>query len=240
MLYFIGLGIDQSPSLNSLKILKECGKIYYEIYTSPIVNESVFSDLSEQLGNSKVENVKREFVEDGRKILEVAKDSSISLLCSGDPMVATTHQELRTRAIKQGIQTRVIHGSSVLSAVGGELGLHSYNFGRTATLTKEPMQYTAYNTVFRNLLTGLHTILLLEWDESNNFFLEPSIAVKSLLEAERDLHGEMLTEDTLLLVVSRMGTEELGIKAIAFKDIGTCDLGQTTSRPSNSWQPALY
>ena len=226
MLYFIGLGLDQSPTLNSLKILKECDKIYYESYTSPIVNERALSDLSEQLGSSRVENVKREFVEDGRNILEVAQDSKIALVCSGDPLVATTHQELRTRAMKQGIQTRVIHGSSVLSAVGGELGLHSYNFGRIVTLTKEPMQYTAYGTVFRNLLTGLHTIMLLEWDESKRYFLEPSLAVKSLLEAEKDLHNEILTEDTLLLVVSRMGTEKIGIKAVSFKEIAPSDLGE--------------
>jgi diphthine synthase len=226
LLYFIGFGLDQSPTLRALKILKECDKIYYESYTSPLVNESVLSDLSAQLGNSKVENVKREFVEDGRKILEVAQDSTISLVCSGDPMVATTHQELRTRAIKQGIQTKVIHGSSVLSAVGGELGLHSYNFGRIVTLTKEPMQYTAYDTVFRNLLTGLHTIMLLEWDESKEFFLEPNLAIKSLLEAEKDLRSEILAEDTLLLVVSRMGTEKMGTVATDFKKISALDLGE--------------
>ena len=105
--------------------------------------------------------------------------------------------------------------------MGGELGLHSYNFGRIVTLTKEPMQYTAYNTVFRNLLQGLHTILLLEWDESSNFFLEPSAVVKSLLEAEKDLNGETLTDDTLLFVVSRMGTENVGTMALSFKEIMT-------------------
>ena len=30
LLYLIGLGLDQSPSLKSLRILKECDKIYYE------------------------------------------------------------------------------------------------------------------------------------------------------------------------------------------------------------------
>ncbi len=216
MLYFIGLGLEQSPSLKSLGILKECDKIYYESYTSPIVNVNVLNELLEQLG-TRVETVKREFVEDGKKILEAAQNSTISLVCSGDPLVATTHQELRTRAIKQGITTRVIHGSSVLSAVGGELGLHSYNFGRIVTMTKEPMQYTAYNTVFRNLLQGLHTVLLLEWDESNSFFLEPSAAVKSLLEAERDLRSNTLTDDTLLFVVSRIGTEKMGTRGRFFQ-----------------------
>jgi diphthine synthase len=226
MLYFIGLGLDQSPSLKSLKVLKACDKIYYESYTSPVVNQSVFDELSEELGVSKVESVKRAFVEDGRNILAGARDSSIALVCSGDPLVATTHQELRTRALKQGIQTKVIHGSSVLSAVGGELGLHSYNFGRIVTMTKEPMQYTAYSTVFRNLLQGLHTILLLEWEESSNFFLEPSLAVKSLLEAEKDLQGEALTDDTLLFVVSRMGTDKVGSRATSLREIAGSDLGE--------------
>ncbi|MGA2875693.1 MAG: DUF357 domain-containing protein, partial [Nitrososphaerales archaeon] len=94
------------------------------------------------------------------------------------------------------------------------------------TLTKEPMQYTAYNTVFRNLLQGLHTVLLLEWDESSNFFLEPSAAVKSLVEAEKDLHGETLTDDTLLFVVSRMGTENVGTRSVYFKEIAASDLGE--------------
>jgi diphthine synthase len=225
MLYFIGLGLDQSPSIRSLRILADCDSIFYESYTSPIINENSLVELRERIGNSKVENVKREFVEDGRSILETAKNSRVSLVCSGDPMVATTHQELRTRAIKQGIETKIIHGSSVLSAVSGELGLHSYNFGRIVTITKEPMQYTAYNTIFRNLLTGLHTIVLLEWDASNNFFLEPKLAAKSLLEAENDLHNQVLTENTLMFVVSRMGTEELGTKAVSFKEIANIDIG---------------
>ena len=107
--------MEQSPSLKSLKIMEDCDKTYYESYTSPIIRENVFGELSQALSDSKVEVVKREFVEDGRVILDAAKDSTIALVCAGDPMVATTHQELRTRAIKLGIQTRVIHGSSIIS-----------------------------------------------------------------------------------------------------------------------------
>ena len=173
--------MEQSPSLSSLDVLKNCDKIYYESATSPVISNDVLGELSRALPDSKIEGVKREFVEDGRTILEAAKESTVALVCSGDPMVATTHQELRTRAIKLGIQTRVIHGSSIIAAVGGELGLHSYNFGRIVTMTREPMQYTAYNTIFRNLLQGLHSTILLEWDESTGFFLEPVRAVKSLL-----------------------------------------------------------
>lgn len=226
MLYFIGLGLEQSPSLKSLKFLKDCDRIYYERYTSPVIDEKVLSDLSEAVARSKIEVVKREFIEDGRDILAAARNSRVALICSGDPMIATTHQELRTRAARSGITTRVIHGSSVISAAGGELGLHSYNFGRMVTMTREPMQYTAYNTLFRNLLLGLHTTVLLEWDESKNFFLQPSQAISSLFDAEKDLRFGIIKDDTLGLIASRLGSDEPCVRALLFREILDSDLGE--------------
>jgi diphthine synthase len=223
MLYFIGLGIDQSPSLKALAELRGCDYVYYESYTSPRLREdslSQFSDLP-----AKVEVVKREFVEDGRKLLENAKKSSVALVCSGDPMIATTHQELRTRAIKEGIESKIIHGSSILCSVSGELGLHSYNFGRVVTITREPMQYTAYNTIYDNLLRGLHTTILLEWDESRNFFLEPRIAIKGLEDAERDLRHEVLDSATFFLVASRLGDDDSKLSGLTLEELKTADLG---------------
>jgi diphthine synthase len=226
LLYFIGLGLEQSPTLKSLDILKGCSEIYYERYTSPTINSNSLSEISSHLSGTRIELVRREFVEDGRKILESAKKKSVALVCSGDPMVATTHQELRTRALKMGIDTSVIHGSSILSAVGGELGLHSYNFGRTVTMTNEPMQYTVYNTLFRNLLQGLHTILLLEWDESKNFFLKPKDAIVSLFDAERDLRNEVIREGTLVLIVSRIGSDKLERNALSLKEACEAEIGE--------------
>jgi diphthine synthase len=223
MLYFVGLGIDQSLSLKSLQELSSCDHVYYESYTSPPINDEVlsqFSDLSE-----KVEVVKREFVEDGRKILEVSKKGIAALVCSGDPMVATTHQELRTRAIKEGIETTIIHGSSILCSVSGELGLHSYNFGRIVTMTKEPMQYTAYNTIYDNLFRGLHTTILLEWDESQNFFLDPKAAIKGLEDAERDLRHEVLDASTFVLVASRLGSKDSSVAGLSLEELKTRNLG---------------
>src|ERR1700722_19337197 len=98
MLYFVGLGIEQSLSLRSLSELRHCEVVYFETYTSPSVNEESISQISVQLDPAKVEVVKREFVEDGRQILEISKRANVALICSGDPMVATTHQELWTRA----------------------------------------------------------------------------------------------------------------------------------------------
>jgi len=225
MLYFIGLGIDQSLSLKSLDFLKTCEYIYYESYTSPKIIEDVLSQFSSVPSNTKVETVKREFVEDGRKILEVSKKGNVALVCSGDPMVATTHQELRTRAIKEGIATKIVHGSSILCAVAGELGLHSYNFGRIVTITREPMQYTAYNTIYDNLFRGLHTTILLEWDEARNFFLEPRAAIRGLEDAERDLRHEVLDSSTFLLIVSRLGSDSAKVCGMTFEELKSADLG---------------
>jgi diphthine synthase len=215
MLAFVGLGLEQSPSILAVDVLKKCDRILYESYTSPVQKSDLVSNLAQLLGGMEIDTVSREFVEDGRKILEYAKNEDVALLSSGDPMVATTHQDLRVRAIRLGIDTKILHGSSILSALSGELGLSSYSFGRTVTLTRTPMQYTACNTIFQNLLRGLHTILLLEWDESSNFFLSPKDAIAGLLEAEKDLKYGALTNETILLAVSSVGSESIAPKITA-------------------------
>ncbi len=226
MLYFVGLGLEQSPTINGLRILRKCDYVFYESYTSPVINQKLEDELAKELTPVKIDRVKREFVEDGKRILDLSKTHNVALVCSGDPMVATTHQELRTRAIKQGTRTGIVHGSSVLCAVAGELGLHVYNFGKAVTMTHEPMQYSAYWTVFRNLLAGLHTTILLEWDESKNFFLSPSVAVKSLLNAENDLKYGALGSKTIVFIVSRIGTDSASIAVCNFEQIDDKNIGE--------------
>jgi diphthine synthase len=231
MLAFVGMGLEQSLTLYGIEILRSCNQIFYETYTSPKVNFDLDSVLSEALGGAqkqKIEPVAREFVEDGRKILDLARNENLALVSSGDPMTATTHQDLRTRAIKAGIATKIIHGSSILSAIGGELGLSSYSFGKTVTITNRmPMQFTVYNTIYQNLLRGLHTTLLLEWDEANKFFLSPKDAVASIIEAEKDLRYGIITNSTILFCVSQIGKREQNpkITACTFSDYGEQDFG---------------
>jgi diphthine synthase len=225
VLAFIGLGLEQSPSLRAIEVMKKCERIFYEKYTSPVMNLGLTSELSEFMNQGKIETVSREFVEDGRKILEYAKNEDASLVCSGDPMIATTHQELRVRAIKLGIETKIVHGSSILSAISGELGLSSYSFGKIVTVTRTAMQYTTYNTIYQNLLRGLHTTLLLEWDEASGFFLSPKDAISSLLEAEKDLKYGIISNETILLGLSGLGSR-LGppkIVACTVSEVGNQD-----------------
>ena len=59
--------------------------------------------------------------------------NKVVLLSYGDPYIATTHIELRTRAIEEKIKTQTIHASSSLTSMIGECGLHYYKIGRVCT-----------------------------------------------------------------------------------------------------------
>ena len=62
MLIFVGLGLEQSPTLRALDELKNCDIVYFESYTSPVLNEE--TRLETILKEKTVERVKREFVEE--------------------------------------------------------------------------------------------------------------------------------------------------------------------------------
>ena len=67
------------------------------------------------------------------EILKEAERSDIVILTGGDPMVSTTHMDLRIRAARIGIKTEIIHGSSISSAACGLSGLQNYRFGKSCS-----------------------------------------------------------------------------------------------------------
>ena len=72
--------------------------------------------------------------EGGKAILQAAKIGKTVFLVPGDPFIATTHVTLRIDAEKQGIHTRIVHGTSIMSAIVSLSGLHNYKFGKTVTV----------------------------------------------------------------------------------------------------------
>ena len=133
-LTFIGLGLydEKDISLKGIEDIKNCDKVYAEFYTAKLTG-TVTNKIEKTIGKT-VEVLSREETEKGKKILEFAKDKNVVFLTCGDPMTATTHVDIRLRAIKMGIKTRIIHGGSIITAVPGLLGLQNYKFGRTTTL----------------------------------------------------------------------------------------------------------
>ena len=207
MLWFVGLGISGISELSdsTLSVIKDADIVYLESFTSPI-SESEKDQLRE-ISHGEFKIAKRWLVEDGNEILENAKDKKTVLISYGDPYIATTHLELRTRAIKDNIETETIHSSSIISSLIGEAGLHYYKVGKVLTIMNDPKSMiTPYNTIFHNLLNKSHSLILLEYNEDKSFFLSPHDAMSLLLGIENEQNGKVISHDTFAIVASRIGS----------------------------------
>lgn len=220
MLWFVGLGLHPPGSIpaDAIHILESADIIYLETFTSPGAALPEMSD---------VRHAPRWLVEDGREILDNAGQYMVALASYGDPMVATTHAELRTRAQSQNIATGTVHASSVVSAALGECGLHHYKAGRTATIMDEQgATLTPYQTTYRNGVSGNHTILLLEYDEGRGFFLDPGAALHMMRTAEEGQRRGVFADERYVVVVSRVGMPEQAIRAGRLDSMALSDFGE--------------
>jgi diphthine synthase len=209
MLWFVGTGINgyRGLSLAALDALKKCEIVYVERFTSAL-SEGDLQGLNSLLGR-QAKPVQRWFVEDGREILEAAKSKEVALVTYGDPLIATTHTELRSRAARNSIKTSVLHSASGIFSIMGETGLHIYKFGRMVTMMSEPQSaISVYSAIFENLLAGSHTLILTEYsyDEGKDpFFLDPASVFQLLKDVERDQKHQIFSDDTFAVVASRVG-----------------------------------
>lgn len=188
--YLIGIGLNKnSISADALEILKECDKVYLENYTVrfPYSLKELDFDF-EEVGRVEVEN---------ESILMSAKDENIALLVYGDALSATTHIQLILSCKKRGIEYRVFHNASILTAVA-ETGLSIYKFGKTASLpdwkqhTNKPKSFMDY--LSENKKIGAHTLILAD------IGLEYERAVLQLKESG--------FKDGEVIVLSGAGTKE--------------------------------
>ena len=206
MLWFIGLGISGFKSIptEAIEILSKADMVYLEQFTSPIGKSDLTKIKNAVNGNFVL--AKRWMVEDGREILKNAKKKKVVLLAYGDPYIATTHIELRARAAEEKIKTHSIHASSSLTSMIGECGLHFYKIGRIATIMNEMNSLTTpYYVIYKNIIEGNHTVLLLEYNQDRDFFLDPKEALKKLLETEKGQRRKIIREDTYAIIASRVG-----------------------------------
>jgi diphthine synthase len=229
MLWFVGTGINgyRGLSLAAVDVLRKCSIIYGERFTSALA-DSDLQGLGSVLGK-EVRPVQRWFVEDGKEILETAKKNEVALVTYGDPLIATTHSELRSRAAKNSIKTGVLHSASGIASIMGETGLHVYKFGRMVTMMSEPQSaISVYNTIFENLLAGSHTLILTEYshDESQEpFFLDPTSVFKMLLDVERDQKYQIFSGSTFAVVASRVGMWDQRITSGKIGSLSKIDFG---------------
>ncbi len=217
----IGLTDEDDLSQRALKEARRCDALYAELYT--MILDTDTQHLSEAIGRPVEELPRGRLEENSSTLIEEAQNTDIGVLVGGDALTATTHVSLLLEAATSGVKTRVVHGSSILTAVA-ETGLSPYKFGRTVTLPfpeKAPPD-TVLSTLRENREHGLHTLILLDLDTVNREAHTINKAIKILLDADQP---ETYNGDTLTVGVARLGWKDQEIKADSAKNLAGHDFG---------------
>jgi diphthine synthase len=209
MLTFVGLGLydERSITVAGREAIAAADRVFAELYTSRLAGATV-ADL-EAYHDIDIEARGREGIEQHPDaILDAAEDSDVALLVGGDPMVATTHVDLRLRAAERGIETRIVHGTTAQAAASSLTGLQNYRFGPAVTLPfpdgygpEVPDSVT--ETVADNRERGLHTLVFLDINaddpDGEPDFLRASTAAAALADP---------LDDRLAVAVARAGSDD--------------------------------
>jgi len=227
-LTFIGLGLfdEKDISLKAIEEIKKCNKVFAEFYTAKLVGTTI-EKIEKQIGK-KIIVLNREETEKGDIILDSAKKEKVVFLTCGDSMTATTHVDLRIRAEKDKIKTKVIHGSSIVTAVPDLLGLQNYKFGRTTTLAYPEGNYfptSPYDVIKDNKKMGLHTLVLLDIQADKNKFMTANEGMKFLLDMEKIKSEKLLDKDSIICVVVRAGSNDPVVAADTINNLIDRDFG---------------
>jgi len=229
-LVLVGLGLhdEKGISLQGVEEARGADTVFAEFYTSLMAGLSL-EGLEGLLGR-RVSVVSRKALEEGegRLILQRAKEGKAVLLVPGDPLIATTHVDLRIRAEKEGIRTRVVHGASILSAVIGLSGLQNYKYGRSVTVPFAEgavVSETPYMVIMENRERGLHTLCFLDIRVEKDRYMTIREGLETLLATEKRKKLGVVTMGTLVIGIARAGSTDPAVKAGYVKEIMDHDFG---------------
>lgn len=226
-LTFVGLGLydEKDLSLKALEELRSAEKIFAEFYTSKLIGTTL--EKIESLTGKKIEVLSRAQVEAGKKIISASKAKKVVFACPGDPMMATTHIALRLQAVDNKIKTKIVHGSSILSAVPSLLGLQHYKFGKVVSLPfPEHVAFpeSCYDGIKENKARGLHTLVILDLKAGK--FMTANEALEILLKIEEKKKQDIISMNTLVCVVARASSIEPLCRADYVKNLIKENFGQ--------------
>ncbi len=228
MFYFIGLGLydERDISVKGVEALKKVDIVYAEFYTARLFGGSI-SSLEDIIG-SQIKILTREEVEEENLPLKDAKNMNVAFLSAGDPLIATTHSEMLIEAKKCGIETMIIHSSSILSAAPGIAGLQAYKFGKVTTIPFTEDNYfphSPYIAIKANMESKLHTLVLLDIRAHEDSYMTANQGMEYLLCVEAELEEKVANEDTVVVVVARAGSENPVVRADKIKNLIGYDFG---------------
>ncbi|WP_135612718.1 diphthine synthase [Methanococcoides sp. AM1] len=233
MLDFVGLGLfdEKDISIKGLEKIHNADKVYVEFYTSILMGTDL--EKMEELYQKKITVLSREDVEQhAEEWIADAKDMNVVFLTGGDTMVSTTHVDLRLRALDMGIETFLVHGASIASAICGLSGLQNYRFGKAATVPhpyvtsrgSRVVSETPYDTIKMNMDNGLHTAVFLDIDKDKGY-MTVNEALDILLEVE-DKRGEGVMTDRISVGIACAGSPSPVVKADYAQSLKSFDFGE--------------
>jgi len=243
-LYVIGIGLydEKDITLRGLEAVKSCDEIYLEHYTSIL---GVNVKALEKLYGKTVQIASRDLVEREaeEKLLLSAKKKDIALLIVGDVFGATTHTDLQLRAKELGIEFQAIFNASVMNAIG-VVGLELYKYGKTTSIVFPDNNWlpsAPYDVIALNQEHGLHTLCLLDIKvaESNLEDIKKGInkpqpprymtveeGLEVLLRLEREKGKKIITKETLVVGVARLGHPDMLIVSGTVAELLITDFGE--------------
>lgn len=223
MLTFVGLGLydERSITLQGRDAVRAADRVFAEFYTSRLAGTTV-ETLEESLGIDIEVRDRAGVEEDPEPILDAAAEGDAVFLTGGDPMISTTHVDLRLRAAERGIETRVVHGTTAQTAASSLTGLQNYRFGKATTLPfpdahgGEGVPDSVVATIEDNRERNLHTLVYLDIKLPAERYMAGSTAA-DLLAAPLD--------DPIGVVVGQAGSEDPTVdgdrlSALAERDFG--------------------
>jgi diphthine synthase len=223
MLTFVGLGLydERSITVAGQERLRAADRVCAEFYTSKLAGVSV-PDL-ETHHDVDIEVRDRAGVEQHPDpILDAAADGDVVFLTAGDPMISTTHVDLRLRAHDRGIDTRVVHGTTAQTAASSLTGLQNYRFGKATTLPFERahggdgVPDSVVETIETNRERDLHTIVYLDIKAADEEYMTA------------DTGAELLTtplDDALAVAVCQAGSPDPTVRGGRLSELATGEFG---------------
>jgi diphthine synthase len=220
MLTFVGLGLydEHSITVEGRQAVAEADRVFAESYSSHLAGATV-ADL-ERYHDVEVESRDRAGIErNPEPVLAAAASGQAVLLVGGDPMVSTTHVDLRLRAHERSVDTRVVHGTSAATAAASLTGLQNYRFGPATTLPfpdahgGDEVPGSVRRVLGENRTRGLHTLVYLDIKAAEDRYMTADHAADLLLSAWGDDGSEAPDrspgeEGPLAVAVCRAGSDD--------------------------------
>ena len=229
MLILIGLGLwdERDLTIRGFETARKADKVYMETYTSKWSGN--VKNLEKILEKKIIQFKRRDLEEKSNELIEEARKSDVAILVPGDPLIATTHSSLIIEARKRKVKTKIIHNSSIYSAIG-ETGLHVYKFGASATIpfpekTKEMLPVSVYELLEENKKRNLHTLLFLDVIAEKKKFMSPKEGMEIMLKTEEVVNHKIFTLNTPVIIFGRAGSENPLIVYGKVKDLINRKLG---------------